>query len=56
MTDANVDPKVIKNALENLDVSRVLPFRFISAAKYAPKFESEIEKAMLKALESQQRS
>jgi 60 kDa SS-A/Ro ribonucleoprotein len=50
MTEAGVSPEVIKTGLKKLDVSRVLPFRFISAAKYAPQFESEIEETMLKAL------
>lgn len=53
MTDSSVDPDVIKKALASMEVERVLPFRFISAAKYAPKYESEIEKAMFKALDGQ---
>lgn len=52
MNEAGVDLKVIKSGLEKLDVTRVLPFRFISAAKYAPNLEKEIEETMLKALES----
>jgi len=52
MNDAGVSPEVIKSALNNLDVERVLPFRFISAAKYVPQYESEIEQTMFKALAS----
>jgi 60 kDa SS-A/Ro ribonucleoprotein len=52
MVEADVSPDVIKKALAELEVERVLPFRFISAAKYAPKYETEIEQAMFKALES----
>lgn len=33
-----------------MKVDRVLPFRFISAARYAPKLEPELEAAMLKCL------
>lgn len=51
MTSANVDEKLIFSALEKMKVERVLPFRFISAAKYAPQWESHLEKAMLKCLE-----
>lgn len=49
--DAGVDEKLVRNALLNMDTSRVLPFRFLAAAQYAPKYEPEIEQAMLKCLE-----
>jgi Mg-chelatase subunit ChlD len=32
---------------------RVLPFRFIAAARYAPQWETELEQAMLRSLEGQ---
>jgi len=50
MTEAGVDETLIRNSILNMKTERVLPFRFISAAKYAPKFEPEIEQAMLKNL------
>lgn len=50
MTEAKVPHKAIADGLAGLDVSRVLPFRFLAAAKYAPGFESEIEAAMLRSL------
>ena len=32
-------------------VDRILPYRFITAARYAPDFEPELEQAMLKSIE-----
>lgn len=49
MTDAKVDEKLIKDRLTK-GLSRALPFRFISAAKHAPKFETELSEAMLQSL------
>lgn len=46
-----VEDKLIRNALTNIRTERVLPFRFISAAKYAPKLEAELEVGMFKCLE-----
>jgi 60 kDa SS-A/Ro ribonucleoprotein len=51
MEQSGVDRKVIASALEKMDVSRVLPYRFIAAAKYAPSLEPYLEKAMFRALE-----
>lgn len=52
---AGVEDSVIRHAINNIKVERVLPFRFITAAKYAPKFEPELEKAMLKCLAGQEK-
>lgn len=52
LTDAGVDRALIKGYFETANFSRVLPFRFISAAKYAPYLEPELEKAMMKGLDS----
>lgn len=51
MEAAGVPEKVIKAGFEDLDVSRVLPFRFLVAARHAPKFESQIESLLFKATE-----
>lgn len=51
MEQAGVADKVIRGALESLDVSRVLPFRFIAAARHAVRFESDLESAMFKSIE-----
>lgn len=52
---AGVEDSVIRHAINNIKVERVLPFRFITAAKYAPKFEPELEQAMLKCLAGQEK-
>jgi hypothetical protein len=53
MASANVPERLIRDALATCKVDRVLPFRFISAAKHAPQFEDAIEGAFLRCLESQ---
>lgn len=50
MQEATVDDAVIRAALVACSPDRVLPFRFVSAAKYAPKFEPELEALMFKCL------
>ncbi len=50
MTQASVPNDVIKNGLATMRTERVLPFRFITAAKYAPQFEPELEQAMFRCL------
>lgn len=50
MIQADVDYPLIKAALADMKVDRILPFRFISAAKYAPQLEPQLEVAMLKCL------
>ena len=52
MTQAGVDEKVIRKALSNVKAERVLPFEFLTAAKYAPRFEPEIEELMFKCLDT----
>lgn len=51
MQQAGVDIDLIKDGLKSMKVERVLPFRFISAAKYAPLLEPELEQAMFKSIE-----
>lgn len=51
MDSAGVSKIKIRVALEKMNVSRVLPFRFIAAARYAPQLEDTIEKAMFKSIE-----
>lgn len=50
MQEAGVEDSKIRQALTEMKTDRVLPFRFISAAKYGRKFESELEHAMFKCL------
>jgi hypothetical protein len=53
MAEAKVPLPLIREGLERMKTERVLPFRFIAAARYAPQWELELEKAMLKSLEGQ---
>ncbi len=50
MTEAKVDTKVVRAALDAMKVDRILPFRFIAAARHAPQFEPQLEQAMFRAL------
>lgn len=52
MEQAGVPREVIREALRNMKAERVLPFRFIAAARHAPEYEPELEAAMLRCLES----
>lgn len=51
MTEKSVDGDLIKSAINEMDVSRVLPFRFITAAKHAARWEPELEKALFRCTE-----
>lgn len=50
MQEAKVEPSAIREALNACKPDMVLPFRFISAAKYAPTFEPELEALMFRCL------
>ena len=50
MEQANVDRTVIKDALSAMKVDRVLPFRFIAAARYAPYLEPQLEDALFRCI------
>lgn len=55
MAESKVDENLIFSALDNMKTERILPFRFISAAKYVPQWESHIETSMLKCLEGREK-
>lgn len=55
MENAGVDPFLVTKALMETDMSKVLPFRFFTAAKAVPKWEDKIEPAMFKCLNSQKK-
>ena len=55
MEQAGVAPDIIREAIAHIKGDRVLPFRYISAAKYAAKYEPEIEAALFKALASKEK-
>lgn len=54
-TEAKVDECLVKERLEDMKTDRVLPFRFISAARYAPQYEPQLEQAMFKNLSELER-
>ena len=49
MKQANVSDKVVKDGLKELNVKWALPFRFITAARYAPNLEPELEQLLFKS-------
>ena len=51
MAEAKVDESLVTDSLARMKTERALPFRFISAARYAPQWEADLEKAMLRSLE-----
>lgn len=50
MQNAQVPRETIAGAIEAMRTDRILPYRFITAARYAPDFEPELEAAMLKSV------
>lgn len=52
LTQAGVDQPAIRRALAEMKTDRVLPFRFIAAARIMPNFEDALEPVMLRCAES----
>ena len=50
MREAGVDESLVLAAFGSLSTARVLPFRFLAAARYAPQWEEALEVAMLKSI------
>jgi len=50
MKEAGVEEDLVLSALRSMNAVRVLPFRFLAAARYAPQWEEAIEQAMLKCV------
>ncbi|MBV8629391.1 MAG: TROVE domain-containing protein [Silvibacterium sp.] len=53
MHQAGVEPELVRHALEAIRVDRVLPFRFVAAARHAPQWEPWLEQAMFQSLHGQ---
>ena len=51
MQEAGVSEKLVLEALESLNADRVLPFRFLAAARVAPQWEEALENAMFRSLD-----
>lgn len=52
MQAAGVNQKLVLDAIRAMKTDRVLPFRFIAAARYAPQWEDVLEKAMFSSVEN----
>ena len=50
LREAGVDEALVERGLERMSTGRVLPFRFLAAARHAPQWEEVLERAMLRAL------
>ncbi|WP_263375039.1 TROVE domain-containing protein [Granulicella aggregans] len=55
MKDAGVSEELVVSALDAMKTERVLPFRFLAAARYAPQWETELERAMFRAVADRER-
>ena len=55
MKEAGVEEEVVISALRSIKTQRVLPFRFLAAARYAPQWEEALEQAMLKSVAGQEK-
>ena len=50
MQQVKVDERMIVAAIKEMKTDRVLPFRFIAAARYVPQWESSLEPAMFSSV------
>ncbi|GAK53930.1 TROVE domain protein [Candidatus Moduliflexus flocculans] len=56
MKQEQVDNALVVRALRAIKAEKVLPFRFIAAARYAPQWEQYLEDAMFKCLAAQEKA
>jgi 60 kDa SS-A/Ro ribonucleoprotein len=55
MKHAGVEESLVLDGIESMNTGRVLPFRFLAAARYAPQWEGSLERAMLSSLKVQEK-
>lgn len=55
MKEAGCSSTLIFNAFDKMNLSRVLPMRFITAARHAPQWEDKLEKVLFKSLENREK-
>src|ERR1700726_309084 len=55
MREAGVEEELVLAALGSMSTARVLPFRFLAAARYAPQWEESLEQAMLTCVAGQEK-
>jgi len=53
MKQAGADESLVLSGIESMNTGRVLPFRFLAAARYVPQWEESIERVMLTSLKEQ---
>jgi 60 kDa SS-A/Ro ribonucleoprotein len=55
MKQASVDESLVLGGIDALNTGRVLPFRFLAAARHVPQWEEALERAMLGSLTEQEK-
>jgi 60 kDa SS-A/Ro ribonucleoprotein len=55
MQQAGVDESLVLGGIDAMNTGRVLPFRFLAAARYLPQWEEALERAMLSSLSEQEK-
>jgi 60 kDa SS-A/Ro ribonucleoprotein len=55
MKDAGVSDELVLGALSAMKTDRVLPFRFLAAARYAPQWEEPLEQAMFRSVKGREK-
>jgi hypothetical protein len=55
MKEAGVEEELVLAALRSMKTQRVLPFRFLAAARYAPQWEETLEQTMLASVAEQEK-
>lgn len=55
MVQSGVDESLIRSYAKSVNTDRVLPFRFLAAARIVPQFEDMLEEMMLRSLESHEK-
>jgi 60 kDa SS-A/Ro ribonucleoprotein len=55
MKQAGVDEPLVLGGIDAMNTGRVLPFRFLAAARYVPQWEEALERAMLSSLTEQEK-
>lgn len=53
--DAGVSEELVLGALTAMKTDRVLPFRFLAAARYAPQWEEVLERVMFRSVEGREK-
>jgi len=55
MKQADVDESLVLDSIKSMNTGRVLPFRFLAAARCTPQWEESLERAMLASIAEQEK-